>query len=72
MSKKLEILKYFRNHLDKELAVKDLCKEFNMSQPAMWKNVRELWIDSWIVKTGNSIPTKYKFNELFLVLITKT
>lgn len=68
MSKKLEILKFFRNNLKKELSVKELCKEFDMSQPAMWKNVRELWWDKWLIKVSKSIPAKYKFNELFLIL----
>jgi len=71
MSKKLEILTFFRNHLEKEFSVKDLCKEFDITQPAMWKNIRELWWDKWILKTETSIPQKYKFNELFLI-ITKT
>jgi len=66
VSTKLEILKFFRNHSEKEFSVKELCKEFEMSQPAMWKNIRELWGGNWIIKTEKEIPTKYKFNELFL------
>jgi len=67
-STKLNILTFFRNHAEQEFSVKELCKEFNISQPAMWKNIRELWGGSWIVKCNQTIPTKYKFNELFLAI----
>jgi DNA-binding MarR family transcriptional regulator len=70
-STKLQILTFFRNHQEKEFSIKELCTEFDISQPAMWKNIRELWGGNWIIKQDNNIPAKYKYNELINV-ITKT
>ena len=68
MSMKLNILTYFRNHENELFSVKELCKEFDITQPAMWKNIRELWAQNWITKDTTTIPAKYKFNELFKAL----
>lgn len=72
MSKKLEIITFFRNHPEKLYSVKELCKEFNLTSSAMWKNIRQLWYKDWLIKDTTTIPAKYKFNDTLLALYPKT
>jgi len=72
LSSKLDVLTFFRNHKEEEYTNKDLCKEFNLTTSAMWKIIRELWFQDWIIKNNSVFPTKYGFNELLLVLVPKT
>ena len=64
---KLEVLTFLRNHIDQEYTERQLRKEFNLTQPAMWKVIRELWWSDWVIKNNSVFPTRYRFNELLLI-----
>ena len=72
INKQVEILKFFVLNKDKEYSIKELCKVFNLTQPTMWKHIRALWYQNFIIKVDTEFPVKYKFNELILALIDKT
>jgi len=68
----LKILEFFKNHSEKKYSIKELCKEFEITQPAMWRNIRHLWYSNFIIKHSDHFPVKYQFNETFFGIIKKT